>query len=1004
MHRPPVLLAALLTAALTPFALAACGPDAFDTDGDGTVDSQDCAPDDASIHPDAADPWGDGIDQNCDDCDDVEAGDGYDIDCDGYPANDDLPADQADRYDCNDNDASIHPDALDLPNDGVDQDCFEGDCVDQDGDGFCSGVDDCDDSAATVFLGAPELPDCLDHDCDGTASEGTAAADDDGDGSCEGIDLGGGLQCCEPDEEPGDCDDDAAAANLHDLDGDGVDTCGEDGLAGSGDEDCDDGDDDRSPELSEVCDGKDNDCVGGVPADEIDDDGDGRTDCEGDCDDTDGAMHDLDVDQDGFSPCQEDCDDGDPLMWPVDSDGDGVSSCDGDCAPLDPTILPGAVEVCDGLDGDCDGLLPPDEVDGDGDGDPACADCDDTDPAVTGIDEDGDTWQACDGDCNDANPAINPDATDVVDTGVDQNCDGVDGTDVDQDGWASIPSGGDDCDDADPTVNPADGDGDGQSGCDGDCDDADPALSSADADGDSVSTCDGDCDDADPAVSPLATDTAGDGIDQDCDGVDGDDADGDGFASVASAGQDCDDADPAINPAAADTVGDGIDQNCDGVDGDDADGDGFASVASAGDDCDDADPAVYPHATEIPGDGQDDNCDGLDLCEDLNCDGWTDLVFTNNYDGSSYFQDSYIYWGSATGFSPANRGTFPTVGGAEVQIADLDGDGYLDLAVANQQSSALVWEIDSYIYWGSAAGYSTLDRTPLPTTGGTGVRTVDLDGDDYLDIVFSSYWDTTTVLVDSWIYWGSPAGYSTLDRTGLPTQGSWGMDVADVDDDGSLDIVFANFRNQTSTAVDSWIYWGTAGAYSTSDRLGLATDGAYGTKVADLDDDGWNDVIITQFWDLATFDKTAVIYWGSVGGFTSTTHLPVSGGTGLSPADLDGDGDLDLLLSCERTDGPIYSIPSYIYWNDGGSFDPADRQELEAYGPVVNLVEDLDGDGTPDIVLANWYDDVTHDRDSFIYWGASGVYSAADRTGLPTIGGAGAAAAGPGIAVPRTVP
>ena len=50
--------------------------------------------------------------------------------------------------------------------------------------------------------------------------------------------------------------------------------------------------------------------------------------------------------------------------------------------------------------------------------------------------------------------STNPMATDIVGDGIDQNCDDVDGTDTDGDGYASIVSGGDDCEDADADINP----------------------------------------------------------------------------------------------------------------------------------------------------------------------------------------------------------------------------------------------------------------------------------------------------------------------------------------------------------------------------------------------------------------------------------------------------------------------------------------------------------------------------------------------------------------------
>ncbi len=68
-------------------------------------------------------------------------------------------------------------------------------------------------------------------------------------------------------------------------------------------------------------------------------------------------------------------------------------------------------------------------------------------------DEDRDFYTEGDGDCNDRNPSINPEATDVAGDFIDQNCDGVDGVDMDLDGFASVASGGSDCDDFNPVIN-----------------------------------------------------------------------------------------------------------------------------------------------------------------------------------------------------------------------------------------------------------------------------------------------------------------------------------------------------------------------------------------------------------------------------------------------------------------------------------------------------------------------------------------------------------------------
>ncbi len=107
---------------------------------------------------------------------------------------------------------------------------------------------------------------------------------------------------------------------------------------------------------------------------------------------------------------------------------------------------------------------------------------------------------------------------------------------------------------------PRDADTDAESDADADADadtdtdadgDTDTDTSSSDEDGDGYTVAEGDCDDGNAAINPLATDVVGDNVDQNCDGIDGTDADGDGYAADWSGGEDCDDEDEATYPGEA---------------------------------------------------------------------------------------------------------------------------------------------------------------------------------------------------------------------------------------------------------------------------------------------------------------------------------------------------------------------------------------------------------------------------------------------------------------------
>lgn len=318
----------------------------------------------------------------------------------------------------------------------------------------------------------------------------------------------------------------------------------------------------------------------------------------------------------------------------------------GDCNDTDPDVHPNATEVCNDIDDDCDADGRADEAIGmssfyrDADGDTY------GNPLITLQDCAQPTGYVQNNrDCNDAQASARPGGTEVPGNGIDEDCDGlgddsVSGTcfaDADNDQWRT---------------------GNTVTNNDTDCDDPGEAYSTEQS---------GDCNDTSVSINPGAVDSTVDGVDQDCDNVDGNDgtvvcyADGDndgyrngtvitnndtdcsdpGEASASEPSGDCNDNSNTVYPGAPDTVGDGVDQDCSGADGTgttgttcymDTDNDnvrtsntvqsadadcndsGEANLTELSGDCNDLDPAVLPGATEIVGDSIDQNCDSVEVC------------------------------------------------------------------------------------------------------------------------------------------------------------------------------------------------------------------------------------------------------------------------------------------------------------------------------------------------------------------------------------------------------
>lgn len=477
----------------------------------------------------------------------------------------------------------------------------------------------------------------------------------------------------------------------------------------------------------------------------------------------------------------------------------------------------------------------------------------------------------------------------------------------------------------------------------------------------------------------------------------------------------------------------------------DLDGDGFGAEKTAcempdvvtverGGDCHDDNASAFPgsRAIEVPHDGVDTDCDGNDFCTDLNCDGLADLVVPSHHDGdysitqsarllsgeggwsldptpttmsgtlgvavfdfdedgyqdivhASYHDgtsvntDSFVYSG-ATGHSAASRVGLPTHGAHWVCTGDFDGNGLTDIVFANNTDGD--YTVDSYIYWNRVGGFASTDRTPLPTNGATHCSVDDLNGDGFLEIVFSNYYNGA-YNTNSFVYWGSASGYSSANRTDLPTVGSYTSSIVDVDRDGRKDIVFWSHYNGTNYLTDeNYIYWNRDGFLPT-DRTSLSGMGGFEGKVVDLNGDGHNEVIVGGYHNNGWANvPTTYIYWGNATNtYSAATRTPigVKGVLRVLVEDINDDGHLDLLLPSQH-DGDSLTPSAIIWGTAGGTYNDTNRTELPGYHVTGGAgVADFDHDGYKDVFLPGYHNNMTGADPtpwanlaySRIYWGSA---------------------------------
>ena len=392
--------------------------------------------------------------------------------------------------------------------------------------------------------------------------------------------------------------------------------------------------------------------------------------------------------------------------------------------------------------------------------------------------------------------------------------------------------------------------------------------------------------------------------------------------------------------------------------------------------------------------------------------GKTALCFVNHFSRSLVGADSVrLYLGGPDGYL-ADRHVDLDGGRCAVEglYVDVNDDGYADLVVVNCAENALWLDPGSVVHHNGPGGFDPARRQVLPTRAAHGCCCADIDRDGCLDLIFTSFTDPFIT-----IYRGGPDGFDTRNPTRIPLvhkgvtydQPRW-IYLVDLNNDGWLDLVIPQVKYDRS-----FILWGGPEGFSFDRCQELAVFRACSARAADLTGNGYADLIVgghmpspihgAAMPPAGPHESFVYIYWNGPDGLSESnrTVLRADGVNSMAVADFNGDGRLDLFVG-SYSNGRERDIDSFLYWNrEGVGFRNEDVTPLRTHSVSGCLAVDLDGDGRPDLAVANHKVRGDHKGFSTIWWNGPDGFDPHRALHLPTDGPHGMTAIEPGNILTR---
>jgi hypothetical protein len=300
---------------------------------------------------------------------------------------------------------------------------------------------------------------------------------------------------------------------------------------------------------------------------------------------------------------------------------------------------------------------------------------------------------------------------------------------------------------------------------------------------------------------------------------------------------------------------------------------------------------------------------------------------------------------------------------AHIEQVDLDKDGIEDLLIADLGSFLPADHQEGAVYWlrGTRKGFR-----PVVLASGLGrvadVRAADFDGDGDLDVIAAVFgWRRTggiTLLENRTIKWASPVFVA---RVVDKRTGSIHVPIADLNKDGRPD--FVALLAQEHESVVAFVNNGKNLEFTPQTIYAAPHPnwGSSGIDLVDMDRDGDQDVLMTNgdaFDDFIVKPYHGVQWLENTGSYPYVPHwlAQLPGAHRAQGADVDGDGDLDIVASVMIAGGEMRTQMASLVWLEQVQPGAFERRTLEAGTPYHATLDvgDFNGDGKPDLAVG-WF-------------------------------------------------